>query len=720
MQVRTLRVHGFGRLADRDFQLGPGLTIVHGPNEAGKSTLHAALTASLMGLVPGGRRNPSVTAVVERYRPWTHDRYGSRLDLESSEGRRLRLDWDFGRWTFSVTDAATGEDITSACGAGTDPEELCRALYGVSRDAYLRVGCIRQGELTAVGESTSVRRAIERVADQTGDEGAAGAVEALRRQRASVVGLNRSRTNPLPRASERVRELAEELEQAEQSRQQAEQAAAERDRLRLQADELERRQHELEMAQAAARARSLRRRVERAREVDRERRRALALVEHGSGTGWQPVEGLAGARERALELERRMVEEAPRLAATRDALSQLDEGPEPRSPAYRRPPRWGFALAGAGVALAAAGIVMGSLPAVVLGVALAATGGGLQLAAGRAADRRRRASAERERLAAEREAERARLRAEIARVEALCGELEGARARLAGLLGVENDPVGIAAGLEAYDRDAAARGDLDRAAHRRDVAEAELRSLLGERSLEQLSVALAEMEGALNGHRNAPGADRDADDIAHELGRVRRERERAVVEGEAAAARVAERLRALPDTADLRERRHDAEAELERLQRVDAVLRLAEHELAEAASETYRDFAPRLNAALQAQLARVTDGRYRTAYVSDDLSVRLEAPETGAPIDLDRASLGTQKLAYLVQRLELVRLLTPAAEPLPVLLDDPFAHLDQRRMGNALELLVEVASERQLILFTTQQEVVRRAPACATVVELAP
>jgi uncharacterized protein YhaN len=300
----------------------------------------------------------------------------------------------------------------------------------------------------------------------------------------------------------------------------------------------------------------------------------------------------------------------------------------------------------------------------------------------------------------------------------VAGELESARAQLAELLGVDARPEAIAAALAAYDQDAAANRERQRAAHRRDVAAAELRSLLDGSTLDDLEGTLAGMEGELNGHRNALEADRDPDDLARELDRLRDHREQALVGGEAASARVAERLRNLPDTAELAERLAAASQRLAAIQRRDAVLRLAEQELSEAAAETYRDFAPRLNDALERRLARVTHGRYRTAYVADDLSVRLEAPETGAPIDLDRTSMGTQKLAYLVQRLELVGLLAPSAEPLPVLLDDPFAHLDRDRLRDALELLAELAAERQLIVFTTQRDVVERAPAGTALVEL--
>ncbi|MGN6380382.1 MAG: ATP-binding protein [Gaiellales bacterium] len=720
MRARTLRIHGFGRLTEREFELGDGLTIVHGPNEAGKSTLHAALTASLVGLAPGGRRTPRLAAAVERHRPWTHDRYASRLDLELATGRRLRLDWDFARWAFTVTDASTGDDITSDLGAGTDTDALCRKLYGASRDAYLKVASIPQGELTAIGESADVRQALERVASQSGEaDGAAGATAVIRSRRSRLVGLNRSRTNPLPQAIERVESLEAELAAVQRERADAEQEAAERDRLGELAAGFERRQNELEMAHAAARARVLRRRVERAAAVDRERQSAVAIMDAAPVNGWHPVSGLAGARERVVELEGRAVDAQPALDEARARLDGLNAEPMPANVDPPRPHAAGVALLLAGAGVAAVGAGLGQTALLAAGIAIAALGGGLWASAARTAGRRRRqATAERELLLEQRRSERARLTADIARLEVVSSELASARGRIAELLGIEPDPVLVAESLETYDLLADRHRAHELAAHRREVADAELRSLLGDHGLDQLSLTLAEMEGELNGHRNAPGADRDPDQIEQELADLRRRREQALVQGESSAARVAERLRTLPDAAGLVERLAAARAEVERLERMDAVLRLAELELEQAAAETYRDFAPRLNAALQQQLSRVTRGRYHTAYVADDLSVRLEAPETGAPIDLGQTSLGTQKLAYLVQRLELTRLLAPAGEPLPVLLDDPFAHLDRTRLGDALALLADLAGERQLVVFTTQPEVVELAPAGTVLIEL--
>jgi uncharacterized protein YhaN len=182
---------------------------------------------------------------------------------------------------------------------------------------------------------------------------------------------------------------------------------------------------------------------------------------------------------------------------------------------------------------------------------------------------------------------------------------------------------------------------------------------------------------------------------------------------------VAERLRMLPDVASLREQLDASEERVASLRHVDRVLRLAEEELAAAAADTYRDFAPRLNASLEAGMSRLTGGRYTHAFVDEELSVRVEAPETGAVVDLDQLSVGTQKQAYLVQRLELVRLLCSGDEALPVLLDDPFAHFDPDRLARTLEWLAEAARERQIVLFATQRRVAELAPDDATLIEIA-
>ena len=47
MRIRGVRAVAFGSLQEQDLNLADGMTVIYGPNEAGKSTWHAAIHAAL-------------------------------------------------------------------------------------------------------------------------------------------------------------------------------------------------------------------------------------------------------------------------------------------------------------------------------------------------------------------------------------------------------------------------------------------------------------------------------------------------------------------------------------------------------------------------------------------------------------------------------------------------------------------------------------------------
>jgi uncharacterized protein YhaN len=765
VRVDRLSVSAFGKLADRELRFGPGLTLVTGSNESGKSTTHAALRAGLFGLAAGGHRKPKETAAIERHRPWADSRYGVVLELCDERGRRLRLEWDFDRCRFTLRDAATGDDLTAAHGAGTDPRLLAKALYGVDRDVYLRAGCIDQAELNRIGEPDAVRHAIETVMTQAPADGsAATAVAVLRGARSQLVGLNRARTNALPEAEAEAELLRGRLDAAVAERAAVERDAAARDTAQSVAAEAAATLHRLESIRDHLRADELRRRLAEAERLAAAEADAARLLEvDAEGNGFTPVADMPTLRDRMSDLTAEQAERDNVTAADTALAAELaercrtlearvealepDRGAAERAPAVetaaaattRSQPRGGLVGIGAGILIAILGAVMGATAVIGLGAVVAAAagvwaytarrgnsgsreldrllpGGGPvtdRLAAFRTAVERDKALAGTERELATTRLQAAEVRARMAGTLQLEAELTGLRNRVAAALrGCEIDPSDLDEGLRRYDHIHAAATVRTEATRTRTRAAEELRRLLGDDSIAAARARLETLQGRLNGHAEL-AAGRDPDAVDQELRRARTALDSAAAESERLKAAVAERLRALPDLAVLRERLDAADERVVRLDHVDRILRLAETELAEAAAETYRDFAPFLNASLEAGISRLTGGRYTHALVDEQLSVRLEAPETGAIVDLDRLSAGTQKQAYLVQRLELVRLMCRGSQPLPVLLDDPFAHFDRERLERSLAWLADAAAERQIIVFSTERLVADLAPAGA-------
>ncbi|AKU92021.1 AAA family ATPase [Vulgatibacter incomptus] len=80
MILRELRIDGFGLHHDLSLELSPGLNLVTGPNEAGKTTLHAFVRGMLHGF-PTGRSAES------KHPPLAGGVHGGTLVVEADEGR---------------------------------------------------------------------------------------------------------------------------------------------------------------------------------------------------------------------------------------------------------------------------------------------------------------------------------------------------------------------------------------------------------------------------------------------------------------------------------------------------------------------------------------------------------------------------------------------------------------------------------------------------------
>lgn len=161
-----------------------------------------------------------------------------------------------------------------------------------------------------------------------------------------------------------------------------------------------------------------------------------------------------------------------------------------------------------------------------------------------------------------------------------------------------------------------------------------------------------------------------------------------------------EREEEVEQPAVLAEQLEEARARAGSLEQARDAVVIARAVLKEQAEEMHRAFAPHLNEALESDLPRLTGGRYRRATVGTDLSVLVEAPETGQLISAEQLSRGTRSQIYLIERLAITKALDPTTDGAPLILDDPFARFDDERRQYALEVIGKVASDRQVLIFS--------------------
>jgi uncharacterized protein YhaN len=162
----------------------------------------------------------------------------------------------------------------------------------------------------------------------------------------------------------------------------------------------------------------------------------------------------------------------------------------------------------------------------------------------------------------------------------------------------------------------------------------------------------------------------------------------------------------LPDVAEAEEALADASAELDRVNATAQVIDATVQLLRAAEERVHRDLAPILANGVSRWLARVSGGRYVDASVDPaDLSVRVKEAASGRWRSALLLSEGTREQIYLLLRAAMAQQLATTGETAPLLLDEVTAQADSERKAQLLEVLHELSSERQIVLFTHDDDV---------------
>lgn len=182
MRIESVKAHDFGPFHERMLDLAPGMNVIYGPNEAGKSSWHAALYVGLCGMRRGkGQPLKGDREFAERHRPWDGSgawQAGAVVKLE--DGRRVELRHDLaGKVDCSAQDAdLAGRDYTSDVLFDGSPDGS--RWLGLNRKSFLSTACIRQADIFRVlGDADSLQQDMQSAAATAGTD--ATAAEALRR-----------------------------------------------------------------------------------------------------------------------------------------------------------------------------------------------------------------------------------------------------------------------------------------------------------------------------------------------------------------------------------------------------------------------------------------------------------------------------------------------------------------------------------------------------------
>ena len=690
MRITKLRLQNVKRHADLTIDFAPGLTIVRGPNEAGKSTIQRALEIALF-------RKPTSTAQeLDGVRRWAAPDEDPLVELSfEDEGVTGELSKRFAGQRGTVELRFDGQTLTDPAAV----EEVITGLTGLPSERFYRAtASIHHHELTGLEQDEATLRDRLQQSMSGADRGTRAArrklEEAIRRYRTEGhknPGYLKVARAEVERLTEAVANGEAALAQLERDRQAhadaREQRAAAEDELGQFRQALEASERAVKLANRAEEAGQRYALYKRAEEL----RSEVATLDatHPAGV---PLSELRAAVERTRDQEYRLSEIRAELAAEPDTSTWDATVYQPR---WRPAAMAAVGLLGAALVALVGGLLLNQL---VVGAVLALLLGLAGAALGLVARRRRQQSRRLEQRMQLHEIDLARrLRGRSDRTEQL---REAERTRDEAVAALDLPDLAAAEALLESEVEHVARIDNLRA---------EMRGLLGEEASADSYVpprdaAAAEADEcrhALAGMgKIGSEPEKSHQALQSAVERATKEREEALTGEAQAAARLETNTADAEEVAALSEALVTAQERLAAQERRLRVYEAVFGTLEEAERSTMKKAARFLEQRMAGDIEWITDGRYRRLRVDEvKLAFSVFSVELGDWVDARSLSQGTLDQLYLCARLGIVRQVTQPATP-PLVFDDPFVTFDDERARRAVELLRDAAGEYQIILLT--------------------
>lgn len=252
MRFESVTAHSFGPITGATLPLAPGMTIIYGPNESGKSTWHAALYAGLCGIRRGkGQPRSEEREFTSKHRPWDGEKWEVSARIALSDGRQIEMRHDLdGKVDCQAVDLALGRDVSGEIINDGSPDGA--RWLGLDRRSFFATACVGQADVLDIRKSSEIlQEHLQRAAATARtDATATQAIERLRRFHADFVGTDRAWTKPLRRAQNGLHSAEADLRRTLEEHRSFLQLAFQAQEARVQAEAL--RQRLQVMAAAAA------------------------------------------------------------------------------------------------------------------------------------------------------------------------------------------------------------------------------------------------------------------------------------------------------------------------------------------------------------------------------------------------------------------------------------------------------------------------------------
>jgi len=219
MQLKMIDLQGIRQLVNRSFKFEPGINLVHGPNEAGKSTLMESIAILLYGYFEPGRISKEERDRLNNLKPWMYSAsFGGVLQYQLDNGDVFEVRRTFAPDITTVISVLPNQRIiTDRFRYDSDGRVyFADEQFGISKVVFDNVCVVKQAELALLEDSaTNISNSLMTLSSTMSKDGISvnDAIEKLEQTHKLKVGSNRAYTKPFILTRNKLESLENEIQE---------------------------------------------------------------------------------------------------------------------------------------------------------------------------------------------------------------------------------------------------------------------------------------------------------------------------------------------------------------------------------------------------------------------------------------------------------------------------------------------------------------------------
>ena len=215
MNIKRIKINGFGKLEKKEIQFDKGINVIYGNNEAGKSTLLKFMSSCLYGI--SKNKNGEAISDYEKYKPWHNYDYSGKIEYQMDDSHIYEVYRDFNKKNPIIYDE-NGEDLSNRFNKNkTSGIDFFAEQTGIEKELYLNTAIIQQEKVRL--KSSIQNDVINRISNlvNTGDDVISykETINKLKSEQLELIGSDRTTQKPINRLNSKIDYLLKEKQKLE-------------------------------------------------------------------------------------------------------------------------------------------------------------------------------------------------------------------------------------------------------------------------------------------------------------------------------------------------------------------------------------------------------------------------------------------------------------------------------------------------------------------------